>query len=180
MFKKRFAPYTLGLLLLAAGASADPSHHGASPPVASAILHAADGSPAGTATLLVRGKGLELHLDARGLPEGEHGAHIHAVGSCEAPGFASAGSHLNPFGKVHGMMNPQGHHLGDLPNLVVGPDGTGTLTVQLEGKQAEIEPFLFDSDGAAIVIHATADDLRSDPSGNSGSRLVCGVLEKAG
>lgn len=117
--------------------------------------------------------GLRVVVDASGVSAGVHGVHIHAVGRCDPPGFESAGPHWNPTGREHGRANPQGAHLGDLPNLTVGSDGRGRLDFTVPS--AELRGAL-DGDGAAIVIHATADDNRTDPSGNSGARIACGVL----
>lgn len=155
-----------------AAAPADASHS----PVASATLAAADGSPRGKAWIVAHDGRWELKVDAEGLPAGAHGTHLHMVGKCEAPGFTTAGDHLNPHGRQHGSENPQGMHLGDLPNLTAGADGKGSLTAPLQGTPAELQAALFDADGTAVVIHAAADDYRTDPSGNSGSRIACGVL----
>jgi Cu-Zn family superoxide dismutase len=146
--------------------------------LATAILHAADGATVATATLAAAGDAVELRVEASGLAPGPHGIHLHAIGKCEAPGFTSAGPHLNPGQKQHGHDNPMGAHMGDLPNLVVSPDGKGALVTTLPGSRAELEASLFDEDGTALVIHAGADDYRTDPSGNSGTRLACGVLER--
>lgn len=148
-------------------------------PVASASLRGSDGAPKGTASLTSNGTTLTLALSVSGLPVGQHGAHLHTVGSCDAPGFTTAGAHLNPHGKQHGAQNPQGSHLGDLPNLVVAGDGTGSLTIPLVGTAAEVEALLFDADGTAVVIHAGPDDYLTDPSGNSGGRIACGVLTRS-
>jgi superoxide dismutase, Cu-Zn family len=147
--------------------------------VAATTLLSADGSAKGNATLSVAGDGLELRIDATDLPAGEHGLHLHTVGRCNAPDFASAGPHLNPHAKQHGTANPQGSHLGDLSNLALGPDGKGSIAVPLAGPRAEVEHVLFDADGTAIVIHAAADDHRTDPTGNSGARIACGVLTRS-
>ena len=117
-----------------------------------------------------------LHVQAQGLPPGTHGIHIHAVGRCEAPDFQSAGPHWNPTSRQHGRDNPQGAHHGDLPNITIGADGRGMLHADVAGASwAE----LLDADGAAVVIHATADDYRTDPSGNSGGRIACGVIQRS-
>lgn len=141
-----------------------------------ARLVAANGLPAGTAVLTAAGQGVSLTVAAVGLSEGPHGLHLHAVGLCEPPGFATAGPHLNPDGHQHGSANPRGSHLGDLPNLVAGAGGAGTVTIELKGSREELESRLFDADGTAIVIHAAADDYRTDPTGNSGARVACAVL----
>jgi Cu-Zn family superoxide dismutase len=148
-------------------------------PFATAHLIGADGAPHGEVALFAGKDGLTLDVEATGLPAGTHGIHVHAVGKCDAPAFTSAGPHLNPAGKMHGTMNPMGSHLGDLPNLVVGSDGTGSLSATLPGSANLLGSELFDADGAAIVIHGGPDDYRTDPSGNSGARIACGVLTPA-
>ena len=144
--------------------------------VATAQLVTAIGQPAGRATVTEVAGGLRVTIEARGLTPGNHGAHLHTTGRCDRPDFASAGPHWNPTGTKHGSMNPQGPHAGDLPNLIVGPDGRGTLGVTLAGATLD---GLLDADGAAMVIHAGADDLTTDPAGNSGARIACGVLSPA-
>jgi len=140
---------------------------------AEAALADASGGNAGTASVQERDGGLVATIDVKGMPAGLHGVHVHTVGKCEAPAFTTAGGHWNPTAHQHGAENPMGPHGGDLPNLVVGADGTGHLSFKLPaGSFAE----LLDEDGAAIVVHAAADDLKTDPSGNSGGRVACGVL----
>jgi Cu-Zn family superoxide dismutase len=146
--------------------------------LASAVLRSANGLPAGTALVVAAGDKVSVNIAAAGLGAGVHGAHLHSVGKCEAPAFASAGPHLNPAMREHGHANPKGSHLGDLPNLVIAEAGTGTLTFDLPGSRSEVEAALFDADGAALVIHAAADDYRTDPSGNSGARIACGVFNR--
>ena len=140
---------------------------------ASATLRLASGQEVGRARVTEVAGGLRVTVDARGMPAGTHGAHIHAVGSCDAPDFASAGGHWNPTNAHHGSMNPAGPHQGDLPNLVVDSGGRGTIAGVVPGASMDA---LLDADGAAVVIHANADDLMTDPSGNSGARIACGVL----
>ena len=145
--------------------------------LASAMLMRSDGAPAGVAQLTRDGSELTLSVDARGLSPGLHGMHIHAVGRCDRPEFLSAQGHWNPAERAHGSANPAGAHAGDLPNLVVGADGRGTGKFRLDPSSLAVGlAGLLDADGAAIVIHAAADDLHSDPSGKSGARVVCGVL----
>ena len=144
--------------------------------LAAAPLAMADGRPAGRAELVASGDEIRLHLTAAGLPAGAHGAHLHTTGRCEAPGFTTAGGHLKPAGHQHGTDNPAGPHLGDLPNLIVKDDGTGELTVPVSVARADFEARVFDADGTAIVIHAGPDDYKTDPSGNSGGRIACGVF----
>lgn len=146
--------------------------------VGTAVLLDGTGAARGQVTLVERGDGMDLKLTVKGLPAGQHGVHLHMVGSCNAPDFASAGGHLNPHAKMHGSLNPQGSHLGDLPNLDVGSGGAGSLTARLAGTKAELWQALFDGDGTALVVHAAADDYRTDPSGNSGGRIACGVLTR--
>jgi Cu-Zn family superoxide dismutase len=143
--------------------------------VATAALMTAAGKQVGTVTVREVEGGLSVAVDARDLTPGMHGAHLHTIGKCEGPDFASAGGHWNPTNMKHGSMNPQGPHEGDMPNLMIGADGRGTLTARLAGGSFDA---LMDADGAAMVIHAAADDLKTDPSGNSGARLACGVLAK--
>ncbi len=147
--------------------------------IASATLSLSNGVPAGTVQLLADGDTVTLAAVVTGISPGSHGIHLHTTGSCVGPDFGSAGGHLNPLGKHHGSENPEGRHLGDLPNIVVQPGGTGSLTAQLQGTRADLERWLFDADGTAVVVHANADDYRSDPSGNAGSRVACGVLRPA-
>jgi Cu-Zn family superoxide dismutase len=120
---------------------------------------------------------VRIVLEAQGLSPGAKGVHIHAVGKCDPPDFTTAGSHFNPAGRQHGALNPQGPHAGDLPNLTVGADGKGRLEASIElvtlltGTNS-----VFDADGSAIVVHAAPDDFRTDPTGNSGARIACGVI----
>ena len=138
-----------------------------------ATLMTGDGKTVGHATVREVKGGLRLTVEAAGLPEGQHGAHIHTIGICTAPDFASAGGHWNPTMHQHGSLNPQGPHQGDLPNLVVGKNGKGNLGINLPGATMN---GLLDADGSAIVIHAGVDDMKTDPSGNSGGRIACGVF----
>ena len=141
-------------------------------------LRDANGAIKGTAALVRTGDVLSLAIAVRGLPAGAHGIHLHTAGKCDGPDFASSGGHLNPDGHQHGTLNPAGHHLGDLPNLTVDANGLGALTVPLSGSAGDLETMLFDSDGTALVIHAGADDYKTDPSGNSGGRIACAVLAR--
>jgi|SRR5690606_5459992 Cu-Zn family superoxide dismutase len=146
--------------------------------VGQATLRLANGLPAGTAQLLASGNQLNISVAAVGLSPGVHGVHLHMTGSCEAPDFTSAGGHLNPANKQHGHENPAGAHFGDLPNLTAGSSGAGTVSATLPGTIEEALEHLFDADGTAVVIHATADDYRTDPAGNAGGRIACGVLTR--
>lgn len=138
-----------------------------------AMLRTADGADVGRATATEVGGGLRVTVDVTGMPAGTHGVHVHTVGKCDAPDFASAGGHWNPTSTKHGSMNPQGPHTGDLPNLIVGANGRGTIGMVLPGATMA---GLLDTDGSAFVVHANPDDLMTDPSGNSGGRVACGVF----
>jgi Cu-Zn family superoxide dismutase len=140
---------------------------------ATAMLKTATGIDAGRATATEVAGGIRYTLDVKGLPAGLHGAHIHTTGRCDGPDFTTAGGHWNPTTMKHGSMNPQGPHQGDLPNLTIGSDGRGTLGVTVPGATMA---GLLDTDGAAIIVHAGPDDLMSDPAGNSGGRIACGVF----
>jgi len=147
-------------------------------PLASGTFRNAAGDRIGVATLTDTAGTLRLGLSVGSLPPGPHGLHFHAQGTCTPPDFASAGAHFNPEGRKHGRLNPDGPHMGDLPNLVVGADSSAdtSLTVASElggtGPRALLQP-----GGTALVIHAGADDERTDPSGNSGARVACAVIE---
>ena len=146
---------------------------------ARATLRSASGEARGEVTVTETGSELRFSISATGLPAGPHGVHVHAVGRCDPPGFESAGPHWNPTNRQHGRENPQGQHAGDLPNLIAGTDGRGSLEITIPGTLTGGANALLDADGAAFVIHAAADDMRSDPSGNSGSRIACGVFAAA-
>jgi Cu-Zn family superoxide dismutase len=139
-----------------------------------------NGQSVGTVTLTQEGDGVRITGTFAGLPPGLHGFHIHAVGAC-APTFAAAGGHFNPAGRQHGFNNPAGPHAGDLANLQISTDGTGTfnylnpLVTLRQGEPAS----LYDADGSSIVIHANADDYVTDPAGNSGDRIACAVIPAA-
>jgi len=143
-----------------------------------ATLRLASGLPAGAAQLLASDSQVNISIALVGIAEGVHGVHLHLVGSCDAPDFQSAGAHLNPEGHQHGTENPAGSHLGDLPNVTIGRAGAGTVSATLAGSRDAVLARLFDADGTAVVVHASPDDYRTDPSGNSGSRIACGVLTR--
>jgi Cu-Zn family superoxide dismutase len=139
-----------------------------------AMLRTAAGQDVGRATATEVAGGLRFTIDAHDMPPGTHGAHVHMVGRCDAPDFTSAGGHWNPASAKHGTMNPQGPHMGDLPNLVIDRTGRGAIGATIPGATMA---GLLDSDGAAMLVHADADDLMTDPSGNSGARIACGVFQ---
>ena len=137
----------------------------------------AGGKTIGTASVRETKDGVLLVIDVRGLPEGLHAVHVHAVGKCEGPAFTSAGPHFNPLNKKHGLENAAGPHVGDLPDMYVEKNGIGRYEVLLDSiTLGSGETSIFDADGSAIVIHVTADDNVSDPVGNSGDRIACGVI----
>lgn len=140
---------------------------------ATAPLFMADGTPAGTAIITATTAGLQLDLEVRGISPGPHGVHVHTTGAC-APTFAAAGGHWNPGGHTHGLDSATGQHAGDMPNVQVGADGRGTLTYMLGGGATFAG--LFDADGSAFVVHAGPDDQVTDPAGNSGDRIACGIF----
>lgn len=143
-----------------------------------AELRDPEGTTLARATLSQEGGGVRLVLAAAGLPAGTYGAHIHMTGRCDAPDFASAGDHWNPTHRQHGRDNPQGAHMGDLPNLTVAADGTGEVSFDIAGAtlRGSDGDAVLDADGAAVIVHAGPDDYRTDPSGNSGARIACGVI----
>lgn len=135
----------------------------------------AAGRDLGTLTLTSSPSGLMLSGVVRGLPPGERAIHVHATGRCE-PTFEAAGPHWNPTSRLHGTENPQGPHLGDMPNVRVGPDGSATVRATTAGGTLRGTNALLDADGGAVVIHESGDDYRTDPSGESGARIACGVV----
>lgn len=177
---KRLLMSAAGLAALAgcmANDGMEPMDNGASMATATADIRDGAGRSVGTATATQSGDSIRISIESTGLPQGAHGAHVHMVGSCVPPAFTSAGDHWNPTGREHGKDNPNGMHMGDLPNLLVGTEGRGTLEYTIPGAWVSGGAMpLLDADGAAIVIHAGADDYRTNPSGNSGARIACGVF----
>lgn len=152
----------------ALAACATPTGHAA--PGRTATLVNGAGQAAGAVSIEEEPGHATLTLTATGLSPGEHGVHLHAVGRCDGPAFQSAGAHWNPANRKHGILNPQGAHMGDLPNLVAGADGQAAATLHVAGGP------LNDADGSSLVIHAKPDDNKTDPSGNSGDRIACAVI----
>jgi len=148
---------------------------------ATATLKNAQGAEVGRATLspTADGRSVQINATFRNLPPGTHAVHIHNVGTCTPPDFTSAGPHFNPAGKQHGTDNPNGHHAGDLPNFEVDAKGNGHISyVVPDIAMDEGANSLFHSGGTALVVHANADDNKTDPAGNAGARIACGVIEK--
>jgi superoxide dismutase, Cu-Zn family len=139
----------------------------------------AKGNKIGTAVLSPVAEGVKIHVEAAKLPPGLHGIHFHEVGLCEKPDFVTAGMHLNPLNRQHGFENPQGYHAGDLPNIQIGADGKVNVdlisnTVTLEkGKPNSLTK----DKGVSLIIHEKSDDYMTDPTGNSGARIACGVIK---
>lgn len=163
----------IAALVLAAGVGVA----GAQRPIREATLHDGTGKDVGRVTMQETRGRIVIAVHARGLPAGVHGLHLHDVGLCEGPNFDTAGGHFNPGNKEHGRQNKRGAHLGDLGNITVAGNGSGDRSVTITSAEARrgIASFLGEK-GRALVVHASQDDEKTDPSGNSGARIACGAL----
>ncbi len=144
-------------------------------------LNDSKGEPAGTAVLKQKKDGVQVKVSLENMPPGEHGVHIHQNAVCEGPDFKTAGGHFNPDSKQHGFQNPAGHHAGDTPsNIVVGDDhrGSATWTMTAVTLQPGASNSLLSNSGTSLIVHAHADDMKTDPSGNSGNRIACGLIQQ--
>jgi len=185
---RRILPAMIGgLFLVACGGQDAPPPDDAAPPAdvapapapaatATAMVANAEGTSLGTLTLTETADGIHVTGTLEGLPAGDHGFHIHTTGQCAPPDFQSAGGHWNPTGKEHGSENPNGPHFGDMTNITVADDGTVSIDLTTPGGTLTGDSALLDSDGAAVMVHATADDYRTDPAGDAGARIACGVI----
>jgi Cu-Zn family superoxide dismutase len=173
----------LSAALLAVASSGSAQESKSAEPVKKQTVELKDakGNSVGSATIKPSGKGVEVKLDVKNLPPGDHALHFHQNAKCDPPDFKSAGPHFNPDQKEHGFLNPKGHHNGDMANFNVDAKGTAKVTI----KNADVvlgtgsEPnSLFANGGTALMIHAHADDMKTDPAGNAGDRIACGVITK--
>jgi Cu-Zn family superoxide dismutase len=166
--KTTIAIAILALIALTAPASAADQ--------ATAVLKDADGKEVGKVTLIAVPTGVLLAVDLTAMPPGDHGFHIHAIGKCEAPSFKSAGGHYNPEEDEHGLLNDAGPHAGDMPNIHV--PASGKLRVEVLNQSVNLGLGLLGGKGTAIVIHQGADDYISNPAGDAGPRIACGVISE--
>jgi superoxide dismutase, Cu-Zn family len=170
--------FALYVVILSACASTQTSQTGTTS--ATATVRNSSGTSLGLVRLESVAGGVRLTGELTGLAPGAHGVHLHTIGRCDAPAFTSAGDHFNPRNARHGLANPEGQHAGDMPAIAADASGravvdhTTALVTLTNGATS-----LFDADGSAIVVHASSDDQRTDPSGNSGSRIACGVLDRS-
>ncbi|RIX48766.1 superoxide dismutase family protein [Paenibacillus nanensis] len=177
---KKIAVLSAALLLAGSlGVNSARAEEGTSPSEMLVPIINSKGEQIGRAQLMQQGEKVVIGVEAQGLPPGTHAIHIHTEGKCDTPDFTSAGPHFNPHDKQHGFKNPKGFHSGDLPNIEVKSDGT--LKVKLESAAVTLKPgkpnSLLKSGGTSLIIHEKKDDYVTDPAGNAGARIACGVIK---
>ncbi|GAB2698476.1 superoxide dismutase family protein [Paenibacillus thermoaerophilus] len=185
MYRIRAIKAAKGAALLAVvlsvlpGCGSDAVANEPAPSSITVTLRDGSGAVKGQAVLTEADGGVRMRVTVNGLAPGRHGIHFHEKGVCQGPDFASAGEHLNPAGKHHGLENPEGPHAGDLPNLTVDAKGSSDIVLfsPLVTLQAGKPNSLRKPGGTALIVHEKADDQKTDPSGNSGARMLCGVIE---
>ncbi len=166
----------LAALAILASTGCATTYEDAASDVRSATIVDRNGNTVGTANFYSQADEVTVSVSLSRLSEGTHAVHLHTTGDCSASDFTSAGGHLNPMGNQHGSLNPQGAHLGDLPNAEISSSGSGTVSAVLNGPAETVLSQIFDADGTAVVVHEGPDDYRSDPAGAAGSRIACGVV----
>ena len=168
---RMFSVLALAVILCSATLSAQMKH---------VDIKDAKGTSIGMAMISpAKGGGVSIDLDVHGLPPGEHALHFHAVPKCEGPDFMSATGHFNPMSKKHGMENPEGPHAGDMSNFTVDAKGNAQATIVNKNVTMGSEPnSIYANGGTALMIHGAADDMKTDPAGNAGPRIACGVITK--
>ena len=172
---KKFLLFLPAFLILSQTASADNVMRSAQADVLNT-----HGEKIGHVAIQGENKGVKISLEVTKMTPGEHAFHIHNVGKCDVPDFQTAGGHFNPTNKKHGLQNPEGHHAGDMANIIVAEDGTGKADVVNQDVTLDDgASSLFHPGGTALVIHAKSDDNKSDPAGNAGNRVACGVITKS-